>query len=115
MHEIIEMFPCETPVLCEHHAEVGTLLRTSAISLYSILYRLNVKLGGVNAVPEPRDVSFLTDSANPTIVIGKHHLAAWYKGNDPIYFILIRCRCYPPRTWLERPALLYCSRGKYRR
>jgi len=29
-----------------------------------------VKLGGINAVPEARDVSFLTDPANPTIVMG---------------------------------------------
>jgi eukaryotic translation initiation factor 2C len=36
----------------------------------NITLKLNVKLGGVNAVPEPRDVSFLTDSANPTIVMG---------------------------------------------
>ncbi|KAI0254712.1 argonaute-like protein [Lactifluus subvellereus] len=36
----------------------------------NITLKLNVKLGGVNSVPEPRDVSFLTDSANPTIVMG---------------------------------------------
>jgi len=36
----------------------------------NITLKLNVKLGGINAVPEPRDVSFLTDSANPTIVMG---------------------------------------------
>ena len=38
--------------------------------------RLNVKLGGINAIPEAHDVSFLTDSANPTIVMGGHHLVA---------------------------------------
>ncbi|KAI9448014.1 argonaute-like protein [Lactarius indigo] len=36
----------------------------------NITLKLNVKLGGVNSVPEPRDISFLTDSANPTIVMG---------------------------------------------
>ncbi|KAH9045384.1 argonaute-like protein [Lactarius pseudohatsudake] len=36
----------------------------------NITLKLNVKLGGVNSVLEPRDISFLTDSANPTIVMG---------------------------------------------
>jgi hypothetical protein len=47
----------------------------SSLLIYP-LHRVNVKLGGVNAVPEPRDVSFLTDSANPTMVMGRHYLAA---------------------------------------
>ena len=38
--------------------------------------RLNVKLGGINVIPEARDVPFLTDSANPTIVMGRHRLVA---------------------------------------
>ena len=46
-----------------------------ALLIYPLL-RLNVKLGGVNAVPEPRDVSFLTDSQNPTMVMGGHYIAA---------------------------------------
>ena len=54
---------------------MGTSLRSPALSIY-LPHRLNVKLGGVNSVPEPRDVSFLTDSANPTIVMGRHYLAA---------------------------------------
>jgi len=36
----------------------------------NITLKLNAKLGGINAVPEPRDVPFLTDPANPTIVMG---------------------------------------------
>jgi eukaryotic translation initiation factor 2C len=36
----------------------------------NVTLKINVKLGGVNSVPEPRDISFLTDSANPTIVMG---------------------------------------------
>ena len=75
MHEVIEVLPCTAPVLRQYHAQVGTSLRSSALSIY-LLHRLNVKLGGVNSVPEPRDVSFLTDSANPTIVMGRHFLAA---------------------------------------
>ncbi|KAI0255719.1 Piwi domain-containing protein [Lactifluus subvellereus] len=40
-------------------------------SYYSnISLKLNVKLGGVNAVPELGDFSFLTDPANPTMVMG---------------------------------------------
>ena len=29
-----------------------------------------MKLGGINTVPDPRSVPFLTDQANPTIVLG---------------------------------------------
>jgi len=36
----------------------------------NITLKLNVKLGGINSIPEARDVSFLTDSANPTMVMG---------------------------------------------
>ncbi|KAI9467034.1 argonaute-like protein [Lactarius psammicola] len=36
----------------------------------NITLKLNVKLGGVNSVPEPRGIPFLTDPANPTIVMG---------------------------------------------
>ncbi|KAH9077150.1 argonaute-like protein [Lactarius deliciosus] len=36
----------------------------------NITLKLNVKLGGVNSVLESPDISFLTDSANPTIVMG---------------------------------------------
>ncbi|KAH9965908.1 argonaute-like protein [Russula dissimulans] len=36
----------------------------------NITLKVNVKLGGINAVPEARDVSFLTDPTNPTIVMG---------------------------------------------
>ncbi|KAF8259431.1 argonaute-like protein [Lactarius quietus] len=37
----------------------------------NITLKLNVKLGGVNSIPEPRDIPFLTDSANPTIVMDR--------------------------------------------
>lgn len=32
--------------------------------------RINVKLGGINTIPEPRSVSILTDPTNPTIIMG---------------------------------------------
>lgn len=38
--------------------------------LFSLLPRVNVKLGGINSIPEPRSVAFLTDPKNPTIVMG---------------------------------------------
>ena len=70
MHEVVKVFPCETPVLCEHNPQVCTPKHPSAFLTSSPL-RLNVKLGGINSVPEPRDISFLTDPANPTIVMGE--------------------------------------------
>jgi len=48
----------------------------SIARLIELLCRLNAKLGGINAIPEARDVPFLTDSANPTIVMGRHRLVA---------------------------------------
>jgi hypothetical protein len=32
--------------------------------------RVNVKLGGVNTIPDTKSVPILTDSTNPTIVMG---------------------------------------------
>ncbi|KAH9062680.1 argonaute-like protein [Lactarius vividus] len=37
----------------------------------NITLKLNVKLGGVNSVPEPCDISFLTNTTIPTIVMGE--------------------------------------------
>ncbi|KZV61782.1 Piwi-domain-containing protein [Peniophora sp. CONT] len=36
----------------------------------NVLLKLNVKQGGVNSIPDPRSVSFITDPANPTIIFG---------------------------------------------
>ncbi|KAI0734018.1 argonaute-like protein [Fomitopsis betulina] len=36
----------------------------------NICLKVNVKLGGINSIPEPRSVAFLTDPKNPTIVMG---------------------------------------------
>ena len=36
----------------------------------NVLLKLNVKQGGVNSIPDPRSVSFITDPAHPTIVLG---------------------------------------------
>jgi len=51
------------------------ILRRSIARLIQLPCRLNVKLGGINAIPEARDISFLTDSANPTIVMGRRLMA----------------------------------------
>jgi eukaryotic translation initiation factor 2C len=34
--------------------------------------RVNVKLGGINTVPDPNSVRTLSDPTNPTIVMGKY-------------------------------------------
>ncbi|KAA1466451.1 argonaute-like protein [Dentipellis sp. KUC8613] len=36
----------------------------------NVTLKLNVKLGGINTVPDPRSVSLLADATNPTIVMG---------------------------------------------
>jgi eukaryotic translation initiation factor 2C len=37
-------------------------------------FRINVKLGGINTVPDPQDISWLTDPVNPMMVMGKPHM-----------------------------------------
>ncbi|THH15210.1 hypothetical protein EW146_g5232 [Bondarzewia mesenterica] len=36
----------------------------------NVTLKMNVKLGGINTIPDPRSVSILTDPHNPTIVMG---------------------------------------------
>ncbi|KAH9951622.1 argonaute-like protein [Amylocystis lapponica] len=36
----------------------------------NVCLKINVKLGGINTIPDPRSVSILTDPHNPTIVMG---------------------------------------------
>jgi len=56
----------------------------------NITLKLNVKLGGINSVPEPRDISFLTDPANPTIVMGADVVhPAPGSGNRPSFTSLV--------------------------
>ncbi|GLB33868.1 putative argonaute family protein [Lyophyllum shimeji] len=44
--------------------------RAKAQYYANVSLKINVKLGGINTVPEPSSVSVLTDPSNPTIVIG---------------------------------------------
>jgi eukaryotic translation initiation factor 2C len=36
----------------------------------NVCLKINVKLGGINTIPDPRSVAFLTDPQNPTMVMG---------------------------------------------
>jgi eukaryotic translation initiation factor 2C len=36
----------------------------------NITLKVNMKLGGINVEPDPRDVQWLTDPANPTMIMG---------------------------------------------
>jgi eukaryotic translation initiation factor 2C len=42
-------------------------------TLTHVHVRINVKLGGINTIPDPTSVSILTDPRNPTIVMGELH------------------------------------------
>lgn len=44
-----------------------------------------MKLGGINVIPDPRDVPFLTDPANPTIIMGTL-LTVWTRLQPLILF-----------------------------
>jgi len=36
----------------------------------AVRYRVNVKLGGVNVIPDPKDVPFFSNPAQPVLVLG---------------------------------------------
>lgn len=58
----------EGAVLCQRLLEVSPSFALCGRGL--TLYRINVKLGGINTVPDARSVPVLTDPHNPTIVMG---------------------------------------------
>lgn len=70
MHEILKVLPREATILCERIAEVR-VLDSPEFHSFDIYFRINVKLGGTNVVAEPQDISFLTDSANPAMIMGR--------------------------------------------
>jgi hypothetical protein len=47
-----------------------------------------MKLGGINVIPDSRDVPFLTDLANPTIIMGTPLIV--YRTTTATYTPLIR-------------------------
>jgi len=72
-------------------------------------YRINVKLGGINTIPDPQSVTVLTDPRNPTIVMGQEIFCF------PLVYRLMyfnRCWCYPPSPWLRRTPFLHSARSK---
>jgi len=44
--------------------------RAKAQYFANVCLKINVKLGGINTIPDPRSVTILTDPANPTMVMG---------------------------------------------
>ncbi|KAL5508298.1 hypothetical protein ACEPAH_5917 [Sanghuangporus vaninii] len=56
----------------------------------NVCLKINVKLGGINSIPDPASVQYLTDDANPTIVMGADvvHPAPGSKGH-PSYTAVV--------------------------
>ncbi|KAL5530679.1 hypothetical protein ACEPAF_6937 [Sanghuangporus sanghuang] len=56
----------------------------------NVCLKINVKLGGINSIPDPASVRYLTDDANPTIVMGADvvHPAPGSKGH-PSYTAVV--------------------------
>ncbi|PSS05393.1 hypothetical protein PHLCEN_2v3882 [Hermanssonia centrifuga] len=46
------------------------ILPDNATDIYQAIKQINVKLGGINTIPDPRSVQILTDPHNPTMVMG---------------------------------------------
>ncbi|KAG6917905.1 hypothetical protein DXG01_000514 [Tephrocybe rancida] len=49
---------------------VVVVLPEGGNDIYTSVKQINVKLGGINTIPDPSSVSVLTDPSNPTIVMG---------------------------------------------
>lgn len=63
-----KMLPCQSAVLRQRVSEVSA--QNNILICVLTLSRINVKLGGINTIPDPAHVRYLTDPANPTIVMG---------------------------------------------
>ena len=68
------MLQSEAAILCERLSEVRifdfSLYIYTVTNILCFVNRINVKLGGINTIPEPASVRYLVDPANPTIVMG---------------------------------------------
>jgi eukaryotic translation initiation factor 2C len=76
MHESGKVLPGKGTVFCKRFTQVGTSKWFSIPPRRYLCHdvRINVRLGGINVVPEPQDISFLTDPAHPAMVMGRSRL-----------------------------------------
>ena len=74
-----------------------------------------MKLGGINVEPDPRDVSWLTDPANPTIIMGTPLTV--YCATTAAHSPLIRRGHVSPSPWVATRtwglSVIHFTRGKY--
>lgn len=69
MLEVEQVLQGEAAVLRQRLPEVSKLNDPFSRSMLKN-GRINVKLGGINTIPDQASVRYLTDPANPTIVMG---------------------------------------------
>lgn len=72
MFEKQQMLQSKASILCQCVPEVSVFVYLQDVIL--IFTRINVKLGGINTIPDPASVRYLTDPANPTVVMGTVNL-----------------------------------------
>ena len=110
--------PSEKSILCQCYVEVGHISpRTYNSGFFYKKSRLNVKLGGINLIPDPSSASAIMDPVNPTMVMGM-----WTSFYFPSLVNLnllssLRCRCYTPCSRCNWETILYgtscqCRRGE---
>ena len=72
-------------------------------------------LGGINVIPDPHDVQFLADPANPTIIMGTPLTV--YRTTTATHTPLIRGGHVSPSPWGTTrswgPSVIHFPRGKY--
>lgn len=100
------------------------------LPLYLFIFRINVKLGGINVIPDPTQVTILSDPRNPTVVMGAdvrvslRSLCTVLTPNPgdasrvQLLFVLFSCSLTFIQCRDQRPSLLCCGslkRGFQRR
>jgi hypothetical protein len=74
-----------------------------------------MKLGGINVEPDPRDVQWLTDPANPTMIMGTPLTV--YRTSTATHTPLIRGGLVSPSPWVTTRtwglSVIHFPRGKY--
>lgn len=70
MPKVFQVQKCQGSILRECLLEVSGHFTVVRMRLRGPLFRINVKLGGINAIPAESSVSVLTDPRKPTIVMG---------------------------------------------